>query len=133
MYMSRGQFGAARARYQSVELSSRVEGASAHQLVQVLFEELLKALDAMAAAARRGDYAQRGVRLSRALSILGGLELSLDHEKGGDIARDLAAIYREGRRLAIAGGRENDVAKIMQAREMLAEIASAWAGIADRG
>lgn len=126
MLMRHGQFGAARARYQSVDMSSRIEGASPHGLVAILFDELLKALDAMAAAVRRGDIAQRGTRQTRALSILHGLEGSLDFEKGGDIADGLAAIYREARRLTIAGGRDNDAEQVVQAREMLGEIASAW-------
>ena len=125
MYMSRGKFGAS-ARYQSVDIASRIEGASAHQLVQVMYEELLKALDAMAVATRRGDYGQRGERQSRALAILSGLETSLDFEKGGEIAAGLVAIYREARRLIIAAGREGDANRIQQARDMLFEIASAW-------
>jgi flagellar secretion chaperone FliS len=128
MYSPRGQFGVAKARYQSVDLSSRVEGASPHELVMILFDELLKALDAMAAAAERKDFVQRGQRQSRALSILLGLESSLDFSQGGDLARDLALVYREGRRLIIAGGRDDET-KIVKAREMLGEIASAWGQI----
>lgn len=129
MYVSRGKFGSASARYQSVDLVSRIEGASPHQLVQVMYEELLKALDAMAVAARRGDYVQRGERQSRALAILTGLETSLDFDKGGDIATGLVAVYREARRLVVAAGRENDPDRIQQARDMLFEISSAWESI----
>lgn len=126
MLMRHGQFGAARARYQSIDMASRIEGASPHGLVAILFDELLKALDAMAVAIRRGDLGQRGTRQARALSILHGLEGSLDFEKGGDIAKGLSAIYREARRLTIAGAQANDAEPIVQAREMLNEIASAW-------
>ena len=132
MLMQRGHFKAARAHYQSVDLQSRIEGASPHQLVQIMFEELLKALDAMAVAARRRDFGQRGERQSRALSILDGLETSLDFDKGGQIAVDLVAIYREARRLVIAGGREGDSRMVTQAREMIQEIASAWDAIGRR-
>lgn len=131
MYVSRGQF-SARTRYQDVELTSRIEGASPHQLVQVMFEELLKSIDAMLVAARRNDYVQRGQRQSRALSILSALETSLDFEKGGDIADGLAAIYREGRRLLVVGGRGNDVEAIGRAREMIGEISGAWEAIGRR-
>jgi flagellar protein FliS len=129
MYVSRGKFSAASASYKSVDLVSRIEGASPHQLVQVMYEELLKALDAMAVAARRNDFTQRGERQSRALAILTGLETSLDFEKGGEIATGLVAIYREARRLLLAAGRENDADRIRQARDMLYEIATAWDAI----
>ena len=130
MYMARQSFGAARARYQNVDLASRIEAASPHRLVSILLDELMKALDAMDAASRVSDFSQRMQRQSRAVAILHGLEGSLDFEKGGDIAASLAAIYREARRLIGAGSRENDSAAIMKAREMIAEIASAWDAIA---
>jgi flagellar protein FliS len=50
MYAMRGQFGAAKAGYQRVDVSSRVEGADPHQLVTILYDELIKSLEAMAVA-----------------------------------------------------------------------------------
>ncbi len=130
MYMAQSRFGAARARYQNVDLSSRIEGASPHGLVAILFEELLKSLDALAVAWERKDFTQRGARQQRALSILHGLEASLDVEKGGEVAASLASLYAEARRLVIAAGKENEPARIKRAREMLGEIATAWQAIA---
>jgi flagellar secretion chaperone FliS len=132
MYMY-GKFRAGTARYQSVGISSRIEGATPHQLVQIMYEELLKALDAMAFATSRGDYIQRGEHQSKVLAILTGLETSLDFDKGGQIAVDLVAIYREARRLVVAGGRDGDARPIVQAREMMQEISSAWDAIGRRG
>lgn len=128
-----GRFRAGTARYQSVDIASRIEGATPHQLVQIMYEELLKALDAMAFATARGDYVQRGQQQSKALGVLTGLETSLDFDKGGQIAVDLVAIYREARRLVVAGGRENDARMVTQAREMIQEIAAAWDAIGKRG
>lgn len=133
MYVARGQFGAARARYQRVDVASRVEGADPHQLVAILYDELLQALDAMAVAMARGDLNQRGERQARALRLLSGLETSLDYDQGGEIAIGLAKIYREARRLVIAAARENDGALIGQARDLLGEVAGAWGEIAARG
>lgn len=129
MYMARPQFGMARTRYQNVDLSSRIEGASPHALVAILFDELAKSLDAMVVACRCGNFGQRGARQSRALSILHGLEASLDFDKGGEIAQALATIYREVRRLTIAAGENNDPTPVVRAREMLDEISSAWKAI----
>jgi flagellar secretion chaperone FliS len=129
IYAAPSRFGAARARYQNVDLSSRIEGASQHGLVAILFDELLKAIDAMTVAMRAKDWSQRGARQSRVLSILHGLESSLDLEQGGDIAASLLGIYREARRLVLAAGRDNDPEQLTRARAMLAEIASAWGEI----
>ena len=130
MYMAQARFGAARARYQNVDLASRIEAATPHRLVAILLDELMKSLDAMAAACRISDFVQRGQRQSRALSILHGLEGSLDYEKGGDIAASLAAIYMQARRMVLAGARDNDSDALLKTREMIGEIASAWDAIA---
>jgi flagellar protein FliS len=123
------RFGAVRARYQNVDLASRVESASPHGLVSILLDELMKSLEAMAAACNRRDYSQRGSAQARALNMLNGLESSLDFEKGGEIAQSLASIYREARRLTLAGARDNDAGQVLSARTMVGEIASAWQAI----
>ena len=133
MFVPRGQFRVAHAHYRTVDIESRIEGANPHQLVVIMFEEVLQALDAMAVAAQRGDYTQRIQRQSRALSILHGLEGSLDYSKGGDIAEGLAGIYREARRLVMLGSKENEPQHILRARAMLHEIASAWSEIGRTG
>ena len=132
MYMY-GKVRAGTASYKNVDISSRIEGATPHQLVQIMYEELLKAMDAMAFATARGDYVQRGQRQSKALAILTGLETSLDFDKGGEIAAGLVVIYREARRLVIAGGREGDARHVTAARDMIHEISTAWDAIGQRG
>ena len=123
------RYGAVRARYQNVDLASRVESASPHGLVSILLDELMKSLEAMAAACQRRDFSQRGTSQSRALNMINGLESSLDYEKGGEIAQSLASIYGEARRLVIDGARDNNPDQIMRAHAMIGEIASAWQAI----
>jgi flagellar protein FliS len=129
MQLPQSRANLARASYRTVQTSSLVEGANPHRLVGILFDELLKALDAMAAAARRRDFAQMGSTQARVLSVLLGLESTLDFREGGDIARNLAAIYRESRRLILRGGRECEAEHVIQARTLLATIAEAWEAI----
>lgn len=129
MFGSHGHV-AARTRYAHVDLGSRIEGASPHRLIGVLFDELTKTLDALAAGISAGG-ARAGLlqRRARASSILSGLEGSLDHEAGGALARSLSAIYREARRLLGEGVSTGDPAPIAEARAMIAEIAEVWAAI----
>lgn len=129
MYMAPMPLNRARASYQAVDIKSRIEGATPHQLVAIMFDELLKSIDIMAAAAGRRDFTCLGSAQSRALSIIGGLQVSLDMERGGELAQSLSSIYREARRLVLAAGKGCDAAPAMQARVMLGEIASAWEAI----
>lgn len=130
MYRAAGHFGGAGARYRNIENATRLEGASPHKLIAILFEELLRAIDATKLAMERGDMARQADRQAHALSILQALDASLDKVRGGEVAANLSKIYKEGSRLIATGTREKRADLILRAREMLGEIASAWENIA---
>jgi flagellar protein FliS len=121
--------GTAMRRYAAVHAGSRIEGATPHALVKILFDELLIAMDAAALAERHSDRIKVSDKHARAMSILFALESSLDFDRGGDIAIGLAQIYREARRLMLQAARDRDAEPVDQARLMVAEIAEAWGHI----
>ena len=125
MYMY-GKVRAGTASYKNVDISSRIEGATPHQLVQIMYEELLKAMDAMAFATARGDYVQRGQRQSKALAILTGLETSLDFDKGGEVARTLGTFYYGLRGEILNAATGLDPEPFRAAANSLEDIAKAW-------
>jgi len=129
MFRTANAYGGVSARYRTIDMSSRVEGASPHRLVAVLFEEVLASIEAAQAAGRQDNFAKRAERQNRAISILHALEASLDFEKGGEIATGLSSIYREARRLIALPAQDGRYEAMEQARAMLADIASAWESI----
>ena len=128
MFMNNGYgaMGGAKARYQIVDVESRVEGASPHRLIGILFEELMKAIEIMLAAQRAGNRMKVIERQARTSNILLALETSLDFKNGGELAVNLARVYREARRLVQLGGRGNDPALVEKARALLSGIVEAW-------
>src|SRR5262249_2893731 len=125
-------YAAAKARYSTIDLATKVEGANPHRLIAVPYEELIQSLDTLAAGlSANGTLSRAGAiqRKARANAILLGLEGCLDHTQGGELAHGLAAIYREARRLIDTGAFGQDPKPVIQAREMIAEIAEAWARI----
>ena len=116
----------AKQRYQAVDVDSQVEGASAHRLIGILFEELMKALEIMIAAQRAGNRAKVTAKQSRASTVLLALETSLDFHNGGEIALNLAKVYREARRLVQLGGRNEEPELVELARSYLTGIVEAW-------
>ena len=128
MYRAAG-FGGAGARYRNIENATRLEGASPHKLIAILFEELLRAVDATKLAMERGDMARQADRQAHALSILQALDACLDNVRGGEVAANLSKIFRDGSRLIATGSREKRADLIIRARAMLGEIASAWENI----
>jgi flagellar protein FliS len=129
MYANHQGYAAASRRYAAIDAGSKVEGANPHQLVKILYDELLLAMDATAVAMRNGDDRKVRDRHTRSLTLLHALESSLDFEQGGEIAVNLAIIYREARKRILAALSDQDAEKILSARAIIADIASAWAMI----
>ena len=103
--------------YQDLALSSRLEAATPHELVSLLYEELLVALDVLKAS--MGSTA-------RAASILVSLEASLDFEQGGQLARTLAGIYRAMQAELTLVMRHQDIGRLAVLREGVVDLFQAW-------
>lgn len=130
MYYSPAFAGNASKRYAAVHAGSRIESASPHGLVKLLFDELMLAMEASALAFEQGDAVKGRDKHVRALSIVHALEGSLDFDNGGDIAISLAQIYRETRRLMVLSSENGDPAPIRRGHALISEIAEAWNSIA---
>ena len=131
MFMGQSQLKALK-RYAAVETDARIEGATPHQLVRILFDELLLAIDASVLALRAQDRARTMDKQTRALTILHALETSLDFKRGGDVAHSLAIIYRESRKCLLEGTASGNPDTMELARGYIAEIADAWGQISSQ-
>lgn len=67
--------------------------ASQSHLVVMLYREALAALKASIVAIERGDIEMRWRASSKATNIIAHLYLTLDVERGGDLAENLGRIY----------------------------------------
>ncbi|MET0362790.1 MAG: flagellar export chaperone FliS, partial [Sphingobium sp.] len=106
-------YAAASRRYAAIDAGSKVEGATPHQLVKILFDEVLLAIEASALSMSAGDSIKARDKQVRALTLLRALDSSLDFEKGGDVAVSLAVIYREVRQRLLAAAPANDATRMM--------------------
>ena len=79
----------------------------------------------------RGEIRQKGEQVGCAISILEGLKASLDHDKGGEIARNLEDLYIYMERRLIEANRINDPAALDEVADLLKEIKEAWDAIAE--
>jgi len=129
MFHSSGLAGSASRRYAAIHAGSRVESASPHGLVKILFDELLLAIDAVSVALDQADTGKANDKNMRALSIVQALDSSLDFDKGGDVALSLAQIYRETKRLMLVAIQTGNGAESRKAHAIISEIADAWSQI----
>lgn len=117
------------ATYRQVDLVSRTGGADAHGLVDLLYVEAIRALTGAAFAAEQGDYRTKSDRVTRATAILFALENGLDFERGGDVSRTLATLYRGLRTQVLDAAIGHDPAPFRSVAGDLKEIAEAWASV----
>lgn len=106
--------------------------ASPAQLVVMLYDGAARFLKQAEVIATEGAWADAGERLNRADLIIDELLMTLDAERGGDIATQLQAIYVFCKRLLIDARLEQDVERIRRAAQLLAELRESWAELARR-
>jgi flagellar protein FliS len=71
----------------------------------------------------------KGEKISQALTILGGLQTTLDHSKNPDLAGNLDALYDYMARRLVQGNARNDLGALEEVIELLREIKSGWDAI----
>jgi flagellar protein FliS len=120
------------AAYRKVGLETQMESASPHKLVVMLFEGALMAIANAQRHMENREIADKGKSISRAIDIIAnGLQASLDHERGGEIAMHLEALYEYMGQRLLQANLHNDLAGLKEVSSLLQELKSAWEQIAD--
>jgi flagellar protein FliS len=81
------------AAYQSVAAHGGVAHDDPHRLVLMLMDGAQQRIQAARGCLERGDRAQKAQMLQRALAIIDELRASLDPQRGGPLAQNLADLY----------------------------------------
>ncbi len=117
------------AQYQQLNVSSVVDSATPHELIEMLFEGAAARLTKALGCIEHGDIEGRSASINATISILHGLQASLDHDRGGDLAGNLDELYGYmGRRLLRANA-DNDAAVLREVMDLLGTLREAWLAI----
>jgi flagellar secretion chaperone FliS len=118
--------------YQQVRVESKVDGASPHELVTMLFEGFMEAVAQARGAMREQRHEVKGMAIGRAVRIVEeGLRAGLDRRAGGTLARDLDDLYSYlATRLTLANLR-NDEAALEECQRLMRPVHEAWLAIAE--
>ena len=113
--------------YKRVAAETSVQGADPHQLVDLLFDALLQSLASARGAISRGDIPAKGQAIGKAVRIIEeGLKAGLNVSAGGDLARNLQALYEYSiRRLTLANLR-NDATLVEEVTRLIEPVAQSW-------
>lgn len=116
-------------QYRKVGATSSILEADPRKLVQLLLEGASSRLRLAMAHLERGDHAAKGKAIGRTCDIIGHLAGSLDHQRGGEIADNLSALYDYILLRITQGNLENDRQALQEALDLLGQIETAWAAM----
>lgn len=115
--------------YAKLGRATDATGADPHRLIQMLIDGALEKMVIARALMERGDVARKCEHITWALSIIGGLQTSLDRDRGGELAHNLGAIYEFiGLRLVQANA-NNDAEILSECIQLIRTIKEGWDGI----
>jgi flagellar protein FliS len=118
------------AAYAKVGIETNVSTANPHQLVLMLFDGALLAINSAAISMSNGDVASKGSSISKAIEIVTfGLKASLDAEAGGELAGRLGSLYDYVCQRLFFANVSNNEAALNEASTLLTELREAWAQI----
>jgi flagellar protein FliS len=106
--------------------------ASPHALVGMLIDGAVERVTQARGALERGQTARKGERIGKAIGIVDSLRASLNQERGGQIAANLASLYDYMLRRLLQANLNDDDGALEEVQRLLREIKSGWDGIADQ-
>lgn len=96
-------------------LESRILSADGVELVRILYQAALESVEKARRHLREGDIAARSRAITRATAVIAELAVSLDHDAGGALSRNLLELYDYMQRRLLE-------ANFCQSEPMLAEV-----------
>lgn len=122
------------AAYSKVSVETNISTADPHQLILMLFDGAILAINSAAIAMENKDIETKVKNIGKAIEIITfGLKASLDANVEGELPDRLAALYDYmSGRLAHANA-HNTSAPLTEVVGLLRDLREAWASIANGG
>ena len=105
---------------------SEVTRARPTRVVVMLYDEAIASLAAAVEAIKQNQIEERCNRINVVTEIVGTLHMSLDMEKGGEIAEQLGRLYRFVLAQLIGINIKSDIAGAERIIELLKPLRDAW-------
>jgi len=115
--------------YQQMGAHSGVMDASPHRLIQMLLDGALTRILSAKAAILQNNFAKKGEQIGSAISIVEGLKASLDFKQGGEISKNLDALYEYINHTLLQANIKSDPALLDEAGKLLSQIKMGWDAI----
>lgn len=107
-------------------LESKILSADAVELVQILYQSALEAIENARRSLKQGEIAARSKQIGKACAILTELTVSLDHNAGGDLSHTLSDLYDYMQRRLLEANFQQIEPPLAEVSKLLATLLEGW-------
>lgn len=118
--------------YNTVGVNSRIESASPHRLISLLLDGALEKIAVAKGHIQRNEVTAKAQAIGRAMSIVEGLRMSLDHSVKNEITTNLDELYSYMERRLLFANLKSDASVLDEVSDLLRELQEAWTAIGDQ-
>lgn len=115
--------------YKTTKNDLAVTDASPQKLIALLLDRALEHVSKAKGAMDRGELADMGEAIGKAMTIISSLQASLNFEQGGDIANNLNSLYDYLTQQLLKATSEKNVDYLREVSGLLSEIKDGWDSI----
>ena len=108
-----------------------IKTADRRQVIGLLYEGIIKNLHGVIGAIESSDGQTRSAKLGKSLEIIRFLSTSLDFEKGGEIAKNLSALYDYSRDTITQADITGDTDKFREVIDLVNVLLDGWSQISE--
>lgn len=118
-------------QYQRIGTSNTVGESSPHRLIQMLMEHALSRINFARGYMERGEVAMKGQAIGDAISVINGLQVSLNHKANKRMSENFDALYAYMMRRLLQANMDDDLPILDEVSGLMRELKEAWDAIAD--
>lgn len=120
-------------QYQKIGAQAQASEASPHRLVQMLMEGGLDRIAQAKGAMERKDISNKGMLISKAIAIIGGLREGLDLENSIESVGELDNLYAYMMKRLAEANIKTDPKILDEVADLLRTVKDGWDAIAESG
>ncbi len=118
-------------QYQQIATTITLDDASPHRLIQLLMEHALKRISFARGHMERGEVEKKGKAIGDAISVVNGLQASLNHSADKRMSENFDSLYAYMMRRLLEANLNDDQGILSEVSGLLGELKEAWDAIAD--
>jgi len=118
-------------QYQQIGTRIAVDESSPHRLIQMMMEHALTKMNFARGHMERREIAEKGKAIGDAISVINGLQASLNHKANARMSANFDALYAYMMRRLLEANLNNDIEIVDEVAGLMGELKEAWDAIAD--